>query len=157
MITAVFDCMVFVQAALSRRGIGAACLVLCKESTVRLFVSTPILAEVRDVLGRPAFQTKYRHLTEALVNEFMQEIVGWAMQIDDAPSAYSLPRDPKDEPYLNLAIATKASFLVSRDRDLLSLMEDKSFTASYPFLRIIEPAAFLTHVRAEISKELGYE
>lgn len=149
--------MVFVQAALSRQGVGAACLVLCKEKSVQLLVSTPILAEVRAVLARPAFRKKYRSLTDERVNEFLQEVHEWAVHVDDVPSTFALPRDPKDEAYLNLAISSKASFLISRDRDLLSLMDDKVFTESYPFLRIIDPAEFLTHVRTEIAKELGYE
>jgi predicted nucleic acid-binding protein len=68
-----------------------------------------------------------------------------------------LPRDPTDEPYLNLAIAVKASFLVTRDGDMLSLMQDDNFKSRYPSLAIIDPPAFLTHVRTAVAKELGYE
>ena len=58
-------------------------------------------------------------------------------------------RDPKDEPYLNLAIATKTSFIVSRDNDLLDLMrwdqaEGREFQKRFRFLRVVTPEAFLT-------------
>jgi hypothetical protein len=53
-----------------------------------------------------------------------------------------LPRDSKDEPYLNLAAATQASFIVTRDRDLLDLMNDEAFRAAYPQLTIVDPGAF---------------
>src|SRR5688500_1956017 len=107
--------MVFVQALLSRRGVAAACPVRCEEKPVPLLLCPPILAEVRDVLGRPAFRNKYRHLTDERVDEFLREVQSLAVHIDDVPSTFSLPRDPKDEPYLNLAIASKASAIVSRD------------------------------------------
>jgi predicted nucleic acid-binding protein len=40
--------------------------------------------------------------------------------IVDVPLAFEYPRDPKDEPYINLAIAAEAGFLASRDRDIPS-------------------------------------
>ena len=36
---------------------------------------------------------------------------------------FGYPRDPDDEPYLNLAIKAKADFIVTRDKDLLDLMK----------------------------------
>ena len=59
------------------------------------------------------------------------------------PSAYALPRDPNDEPYLNVAIAANATFLVSRDLDLLDLMQDATFRQQFPSLTILDPVAFL--------------
>ena len=51
--------------------------------------------------------------------------------------------DPKDAPYVNLALATRATFLVSRDKDLLDLMKDAGFRERYPALVILDPAEFL--------------
>ena len=59
------------------------------------------------------------------------------------PSLFSLPRDPDDEPYLNLAIAAGADYLVTWDKDLLDLMQDASFRAQYPRLTILNPVALL--------------
>jgi predicted nucleic acid-binding protein len=44
-----------------------------------------------------------------------------------------LERDPKDAKYVDLAIATKADFLVTRDKDLLDLREQGS-----PLLQVLE-------------------
>lgn len=41
--------------------------------------------------------------------------------IDEVPREVALDRDPKDEPYLNLACVSGAEYLVSRDADLLDL------------------------------------
>ena len=75
----------------------------------------------------------------------------------DPAKKHSLSRDPTDEPYLDLTSATAASFLVSRDKDLLSLMNDESFRNANPGLSIIDPAAFLAHVRAVNTTEPGQE
>ena len=63
--------------------------------------------------------------------------------LTQVPNAYSLPRDPKDERYLNVAMAANAEFLVSRDLDLLDLMKDADFRRQFPGLTILDPAAFL--------------
>ena len=53
------------------------------------------------------------------------------------------PRDPDDEHVLNLAIEAKARYLVSRDYDLLELMNNLEFQDRYPNLTILDPVAFL--------------
>jgi predicted nucleic acid-binding protein len=58
---------------------------------------------------------------------------------------------------LNLTIAMQASFLVGRDKDLLDLMTDDAFRKADPALNIIDPAAFLKHVRTEVANDLGDE
>jgi len=40
------------------------------------------------------------------------------------PRVITYPRDPKDEPYLDLGAHAKAAFLVSFDNDLLDLMAE---------------------------------
>ena len=74
---------------------------------------------------------------------------------EDVPTVYRFERDPKDEPYLNLAIATHAPFLVTRDHDLLDLMQDDASRKAYPGLTIIDPPAFLAQVRAAVATESG--
>ena len=48
-------------------------------------------------------------------------------------NVFVLERDPKDAKYVDLAIAAKADFLVTRDKDLLYLREKES-----PLLQIFE-------------------
>jgi predicted nucleic acid-binding protein len=63
MIAAVFDCMVYLQAATSDRSPALACLNLVESNQVQLYISPPILAEVQDVLTRPKIKAKFPHLT----------------------------------------------------------------------------------------------
>jgi predicted nucleic acid-binding protein len=57
-------------------------------------------------------------------------------------------RDPDDSHYVNLALAADAKLIVSRDRDLLDLMDNSipeglDFQGRFPSLRILDPVAFL--------------
>jgi len=116
-----------------------------------------ILDEARDVFSRPATRKRFPKLTEEKSERFLLKVASIATLINDVPTATNLPRDPKDEAYLNLAIATQSSFLVTRDRDLLDLRTDEGFQGLYPWLTIIDPQAFAAHIRAEVARQLGYE
>ena len=66
----------------------------------------------------------------------------------NVPRRFELPRDPEDEPYLNAAIESGAQFLVTRDRDLLDLMnldtkQGRDFQFRFPQLKILNPVEFL--------------
>lgn len=80
-----------------------------------------------------------------------------ATMVRDVPRAFEYARDPADEPYLNLAIAAKAAFLVSRDRDLLDLTghdaESKQFRQRFRFLKIIQPGLFLKEIEKARAKK----
>jgi len=148
MIAAVFDCMLFLQAATSDRGPAFACLTLVEAGQVTLYVSPAILAEVQEVLMRPKIQTQFPHLTRDRVDVFLQKVATLATLVNDVPDAGFPVRDPDDLPYLNLAIAANAGYLVSWDNDLRDLMKDSSYTAKYPHVRIVDPPAFLGTARA---------
>jgi predicted nucleic acid-binding protein len=57
-VRAVFDCMLFLQAATNEAGPAFACFQLVEAGEVSLYVSPEILAEVRDVLNRPSIRRK---------------------------------------------------------------------------------------------------
>ena len=61
--------------------------------------------------------------------------------------------EPGDAHYINLALAADARLIVSRDKDLLDLMdpakpEAAEFQGRYPLLRILNPVAFLREIGA---------
>lgn len=146
MSVAVFDCVVYLQAAINDHGPAAACLTLVESGRVTLFASPAILAEVRDVLSRDKLQERFPHLTKTRVEQFLQHIGHIAQLLCDVPSVFTLERDPDDALYVDVAIAGQARFLVSRDKDLLDLMFDSSFRQQYPNLTILDPVQFLATV-----------
>jgi putative PIN family toxin of toxin-antitoxin system len=149
MISAVFDATTLLQAATSRKGPAAGCLALVDDGHVRLFLSPATFDEIQEVLNRPGIRRAFPRLTDANVQDFLDQLQERGTLIEDVPAVYRHDRDPDDEPYINLAITTKASFIVSRDNDLLDLMEDQGFCKAYPELAIVDPVAFLKHVRAQ--------
>jgi putative PIN family toxin of toxin-antitoxin system len=140
---AVFDCMVFVQAVASARGPACACYELVRGGKLTLFVSPEVIAEARDVLGRSKLRRKLSALTSEAVEEFLRDVESRSVMVADVPRTFRLERDPKDERYLDLAIAAGAQYLVSWDRDLLDLLADEAFRQNFPNLSILDPPALL--------------
>ena len=106
------------------------------------------MIEIRDVPARPKIPAKNTHLTDDYVRLFISRVLQKAVRIKTVPPKFKYSRDPKDEKYINLAIAAEADYLVSRDRDLLDLMTDvsiegKEFRQKSRPLKIVEPIDFL--------------
>jgi putative PIN family toxin of toxin-antitoxin system len=140
---AVFDCMVFVQALANAKGPACACYELVRSDRLILYLSPEVVAEAGDVLSRPKVRRKLPALTEEVVEAFLRDVLGRAVVLSEVPDAFRLERDPKDERYINLALASQASYLVTWDRDLLDLMDDQGFRRQFPQLTILEPPALL--------------
>jgi putative PIN family toxin of toxin-antitoxin system len=126
-----------------------------RDGRLELFVGSEILAEVRDVLNRPKTRRKFPALTPESVDVFLLDLVSHATTLSTVPKVFSLARDPKDEPYINLAAAVEARYLVSRDNDLLDLMGDPTFRQQFPELTVIEPVALLRELAREPGSDAG--
>ena len=118
--------MIFLQAAARPKGPAAALLELAEIGELELLISEACLEEIREVLIRPNVQRKFPSLTISTVIDFLDRIQVCSVYSATVPSLFSLERDPKDAKYVDLAIATKADFLVTRDKDLLELREPGS-------------------------------
>jgi len=145
---AVFDCVVLLQAAVSNKGPAFACKGLLDSGRFTVFLSPEVLAEITDVLNRADLQKKFKTLTPERAEAFLCELTSKATSLTDVPRRFSYERDPDDEPYINLALAAGARYLVTWDNDLLDLMREdnpagRDFRASYPALVILTPVAFL--------------
>ncbi len=147
----VFDCNVFLQALVNPYGPAGHCKELVDRGEVELFVSEEVLAEISEVLSRPRTRKLAPALTIEAVEAFITDVRLKSICLHNVPEEYRFERDPKDACYLNLAIVARASFIVSRDRDLLDLMNPNSKTAGdflrrYPLLKIINPTDLLAKV-----------
>lgn len=143
---AVFDCHLLLQALLSPDGPAFACARLVEERTIVLFLSPEVLAEARDVCSRPKLQRKFPRLTPERVESFLQKLQTKAVSLSGFPQIITLPRDPKDEKYVNLAVAAGAGYLVTRDKDFLDLRNDAAFRQHFPGLSLLDPVAFLQEI-----------
>ena len=164
---AVFDCNVLVVAAARDKSLARACLRLAEFGYIELFVSRAGLEELEDVLNRPALRRFFPSLTDEVVRAFLARLRETARFIRVVPKRFSYARDVDDEQYVDLAAAVDAHFIVSRDKDLLSLntghtTECKEFRQRFRPLRVVEPLEFLKEVATarnlsvtELRTELG--
>jgi len=148
----VFDCNVLLQAMLSRRGPAFACVEKVRSGSLTLVLSPFVLAEVRKLPEHRDLK-RFSQLTRQRVEEFLSELLSSARLETAVPEVFTYARDPDDAHYVNLALATGASLVVSRDRDLLDLnnparREGGEFMARFPTLKILEPAALLAQLPA---------
>jgi putative PIN family toxin of toxin-antitoxin system len=130
---------------------------LVESGLIQLFVSREVLAEVEDVLNRPEIRTHFPDLSDEIVGAFLKRLQKFSVLVRPVPKKFSYPRDEDDEPYINLAVAAGATFIVSRDRDLLDLMtgytnECKEFRQRFRSLRVVEPVEFLKLLEESESK-----
>jgi putative PIN family toxin of toxin-antitoxin system len=144
----VFDCNVLLQAAARERSVAAKCLNLAESGLIQICVSREVLSEVEDVLNRPEIRTHFPDFSDEIIGAFLKRLQKLSVLVRPVPKKFSYPRDEDDEPYINLAVAAGADFIISRDRDLLDLMtghtaECKDFRQRFRSLKVVEPAEFL--------------
>ena len=145
----VLDTVVFVQALISGRGHAAGCVERLRAGDCILLSSNDTLDELRDVSMRPKLRAKYPFLTDEKAAALIAEIESVAIVLPNPPSVISLPRDPKDEPFVDLAVAGAAQFIVTwNERHLTYLMkqdtpEGRDFCTRFPNIRIVSPPDFL--------------
>jgi putative PIN family toxin of toxin-antitoxin system len=147
----VFDCNVLVQAISNQAGPAGQSLALLEQNLIEVYVSRSVLKELRAVLLYPTVRQKLLDLTDERVVSFVQQFTFRATLLRHVPHVFEYPRARQDEQYIDLAAAAKANYLVSRDKDLLSLATDRSivgkqFRQRYPRLRVINPVGFLATV-----------
>ena len=116
-------------------------------------MSEPIIREVRDVLHRVEVRRQLPCVNDRIVNAFLTKLEAKAILLANVPEEFHYERDPDDEIYINLAIVSNATYLVSRDKDLLDLMTTstdiaRQFRSRYPFLRIMTAADFITAIES---------
>ena len=130
---AVFDTNVVVSAVVFRRGSRLAWLRDgWRQKQCIPLLSTPTATELLAVLAHPKFR-----LTTADRDELLAEYLPYCEVVELAERADHLPecRDPADRPFLELAVAGRAQFLVTGDQDLLVL-------GIVPGFEIVTPEAF---------------
>ena len=138
---AVLDTTVLVSAFLNAKpgGVSYELLRFAEKGTFTLFVSDAILLETVETLINHARARRRYQYVDADIVVFCKEVEGLARIVRNVPQV-QLVRDPNDDMILACAIAAGADYLVSRDKDLLSL-------GGYEGIEILSPEAFLQALR----------
>jgi uncharacterized protein len=127
----VFDASTVVGAALKIDGVPARALLRAEELDV-FALSNAVDAEITQVLNRPKFARAISRSRRELLLGILRAEAIWfepAVRVTDC-------RDPKDDKYLELALAAGAEVIVSSDDDLVDLDPWRG-------VRILRPAAYL--------------
>lgn len=148
--SAVFDANVFVQALANPDGASGRCLSLALSGEVRLVTSTYVLDELGRISHYPKVLRKFPALA-ARVPLLIDILAERNLIRPPPPPQFIFDRDPKDAPYVDLAIASGAFLIVSRDTDLLDLMLDtdeagRALRSQHPHFRVLTPPALLAEI-----------
>lgn len=108
-----------------------------------LILSDDILEEAGRVLLTNERNRQRYHYSDADVIGFCKELARIGTVIEDVPEVTGVVRDIDDDKIIACAIAADAEYLVTRDKDLLSLGE-------YERIVMIKPEAFLHILRAQM-------
>jgi putative PIN family toxin of toxin-antitoxin system len=140
MLNAVADSTVLVSAFLRKEGVSAVLLRHAAGGVFALSLSQAIVTETETVLlEREHIRRRYPYSDED-VAEFCQTLQDSFPLLTDLPPLTSIVRDPNDDMVLATARAADATYLITRDLDLLSLQ-------SYEGIIIITPEAFMAMLR----------
>ncbi len=147
----VFDCNIFAQALISPTGSSGECVERVLDGQALLFWSEYVLQEIRRI---PEKQTPRRlGVTTDKVEALIVRLAPLAHLVKDPPSVYQHPLDPKDSHYVDLAVASDAKLIVSRDKHLLNLTNSSkpgaaAFKTLFPHLEVWQPEQLLRLLRA---------
>jgi hypothetical protein len=134
MIRVVLDVNVLVSALISPNGAPGQVLDMWRAEQFLVLTSEAILVELEGVLRRPRLRGRYR-LIDDDVSRLLRGLRRFTIAVTAGASAAAV-RDPDDAALLNCAAAGGADYIVTGDKDLLSLSE-------YEGALIIPPAEFV--------------
>jgi predicted nucleic acid-binding protein len=90
---AVFDCVIYLQAAVRATGPAAACLRLVEHEVVDLYASDDGLGELAAVLARPSIRAKFSAVTDELADLFLARLRRAAHVLAEVPARCAFDRD----------------------------------------------------------------
>jgi putative PIN family toxin of toxin-antitoxin system len=134
----ILDTNILLSALLSPLGAPAQLLDAWERKKYELVACDALIAELLDVAARPFFRARLRAGAAELLAAGVRD---FSLFCRDLPSSPVAP-DPKDTYLLALAEASQADFLVTGDKELLSLQHYKS-------TRVITPAAMVEALRSK--------
>lgn len=131
---AVVDTNILVRAVIKPLGSVGPVLSQLRDDRYTILYAQTLLAELVDVLNRPRIRDKY-----GLSDEDIKTVIALILLRGEAVTPQrriTICRDPKDDKFLEVAVAGSADVIVSGDEDLLVLNPFES-------IPIITPQAFL--------------
>jgi putative PIN family toxin of toxin-antitoxin system len=134
-VRAVIDTNILVRALINRAGTVRPLLTALDAGMYTVILSIPLLAELREVLRRPRMSRKYGIVEDDIDN--LVRLLVRNGEVVTPTRTIRVCRDPRDDMFLEAAVAGRADVIVSGDEDLLVL-------DPFEGIKIVGPAAFLS-------------
>jgi len=132
----VIDANVIISAAFGGRPLEA--VVRAMEGH-EVYLSEAIEKELEGVIAKLSRKLSKEHIS--FIQERIQQLVGLATRVS-VSTRVALSRDPKDDHYLSLCKEAGAEFLITGDKDLLSISQGR-LKKSGISCQVITPQEFL--------------
>ena len=142
MLRVVFDSTVLVSAFLTQKQLSAQLLSQARRGVFSLYLSEAIVIETQQTLLESEHIRKRYVYPDESVFAFTQGLRAAVHLLSDPPVISGVVRDPNDDMVIACAVAAQATYLVARDKDLLSLKQ-------YQGISIVTPEAFMQLLREQ--------
>ncbi|MBI2264530.1 MAG: putative toxin-antitoxin system toxin component, PIN family [Armatimonadetes bacterium] len=136
----VLDSTVLVSAFLTKTGVSAELLVHARRKAYHLCLTDQIIEETQQVLLEYQRIRKRYHYPDRSVIQFVKGLRAISHLSTNLPEIRAVLRDPNDDAVIACALAAKANYIVTRDKDLLSMEK-------YERVRIVAPEKFMKILR----------
>ena len=134
----VIDTNVLISAIIRPQGRVGPVLLYLRQTAYTLLYDQILLEELANVLSRPRFGQKYGVRAQDI--ETVIRLILLRGEPVEVGERFEACRDPKDNKFLDVAVAGKAEMIVSGDMDLLVLDPFRG-------IRIVPPATFLSLIK----------
>jgi putative PIN family toxin of toxin-antitoxin system len=123
-------------------------LIAVLQRRILILANKPVLGEYRRVAESLLKVGRFSALTPRRINATLEQIKYFCEYVQLSPARFHFPRDPGDAKFIELAIAGRATHIISFDNDLLSLATDQSdagkrFRQCLPNLEVAVPGDFM--------------
>ena len=142
MLSTVFDTTILVSGFLTPYGLANQLLSQARQGAFVLSLSERIIAETQAVLLERKHIRKRHPYTDEQAIRFYHALRSSFPCITHLPPLSGVVRDPNDDHVIACALAASASYLVTRDPDLLTL-------GNYQQVQMIRPEEFIALVRSQ--------
>jgi putative PIN family toxin of toxin-antitoxin system len=118
----VLDTNIFISGLIATKSTPGKIIKAWKNGKIDIILSEKGILEIARVLGYPKI-FKYLKQSNFNIENFLSTLRFMCDIVDISGIEVNVPRDPNDNHILATFIAGKADFLISGDKDLLSLKE----------------------------------
>src|SRR5689334_12568210 len=113
----VIDTNVLVRAVLDVSSASGRIVQACDSRKLLILLSKLVIAEYRAILTDPELVSRHSQLENVRISLLLKRLRFVGDVVDTRGTHFDLPRDSTDQKWIELAIAGRATHIVSADRD----------------------------------------